>query len=60
MLVTMKTSELMDRLLSIAGGDVDLVSRAVRESAGRVDGEADLKAVVDFIIAHRKSEPVAA
>ena len=60
MLVTMRNSELIDQLILIACGDMDLVSAAVRASAGSPDGEADLKAVVEYIIKHRKPEPVAA
>jgi hypothetical protein len=60
MLVTMKNSDLIDQLVLIAGGDMDLVTQAIRASAGSPDGEADLKAVVDYIVRHRKPEPLAA
>jgi hypothetical protein len=60
MLVTMKNSELIDKLVLIAGGDIDLVSEAIRVSATNPEGQAELKEVVDYIVAHRKSEPVAA
>lgn len=59
MLVTMKNSELIDQLVLIANGDMDLVSEAIRTCA-RPDGEADLKEVVDYIIAHRERTPAAA
>jgi hypothetical protein len=48
MLVTMKNSALIDQLVSIAGGNIDLVN------------EADLKEVVDYIMARRAREPAAA
>lgn len=59
MLVTMKNSELIDQLLLIADGDSDLVNEAIRVSATD-HNEADLKDVVNYILAHRPPEPVAA
>jgi hypothetical protein len=59
MLVTMKNSELIDQLVLIANGDIDLVSRAIRACA-KADEEADLKEVVDYIVAHRVPEHAAA
>lgn len=59
MLVTMKNSELIDQLVLIANGDMDLVSEAIRVCA-QPDGEADLKEVVDYIVAHRERTPAAA
>jgi hypothetical protein len=58
MLVTMKNSELIDQLVEIADGDLELVQQAIRESAKGEDGTADLKDVVDYIIQNRT--PVAA
>jgi hypothetical protein len=60
MLVTMKNSELIDKLVSIAGGNIDLVNEAVRACAKGPDEEADLKEVVDYIVARRPREPAAA
>ncbi len=60
MLVTMKNSDLIDRLVLLADGNIDLVSEAMRASARENDGEADLKEVVNYIVAHRVPEPVAA
>jgi hypothetical protein len=59
MLITMKSSELFDRLLQLANGDVRLVEDGIAASARGPDGEADLKDVVDYILAHLP-EPVAA
>ena len=60
MLVTMKNSELIDQLLLIANGDARLVEEAIGACAKGPNGEADLKEVVDFIVAHRVSQPAAA
>jgi hypothetical protein len=60
MLVTMKSSELIDKLLMIAHGDSRLVDAAILASSTGPQGEADLKDVVDYIISHRVPEPVAA
>jgi hypothetical protein len=60
MLVTMKTSELFDQLLLIANGDGRLVEEAIRVCARGPNEEADLKEVVDFILAERVAEPAAA
>jgi hypothetical protein len=59
MLVTMKNSELIDKLVLIANGDIDLVNAAIRYCA-KGDEEADLKEVVDYIVSHRVPEPAAA
>ncbi|UGY27182.1 hypothetical protein HU675_0010715 [Bradyrhizobium septentrionale] len=59
MLVTMKSSELFDRLVEIANGDARLVEEAIRASATAPDGEADLKDVVQYIMDHQR-EPLAA
>ena len=59
MLITMKSSELFDKLLEIANGDARLVEGAISASARGPEGEADLKEVVDYILAHSR-EPVAA
>jgi hypothetical protein len=60
MVVTMKNSELIDQLLTIANGDSDLVNEAIRVSATGPNNEADLKDVVAYIVAHRAPESVAA
>jgi hypothetical protein len=54
MLITMKSSELFDKLLEIANGDVRLVEEAISASAQGSDGEADLKEIVDYILAHSR------
>lgn len=59
MLVTMKSSELIDKLVTIADGSLDLVQEAINASAKGADG-ADLKDVVDYIQKHRQHEPVEA
>jgi len=60
-LVTMKNSELIDQLVLIADGDLDLVKEAISASAKGTEG-ADLKNVVEYIEAHRAPvrEPEAA
>jgi hypothetical protein len=63
MLVTMKNSELIDKLVVIADGNIDLVQEAIRICAERDDkGAADLKKVVDYLVHHRQParEPAAA
>ena len=55
MLVTMQNSELIDKLLTIANGDIDLVQKAIRVTAGPTDG-ADLQQVVQYIVAHRRQD----
>jgi hypothetical protein len=60
MLVTMKNSDLMDQLISLAGGDIKLVSAAIHASAKGPEEEADLKEVVEYILQHRVPEPAAA
>lgn len=40
---------LIDRLVELAHGDVDLVQRAIRESAGQMRSSADLEKVVAYI-----------
>jgi hypothetical protein len=57
MLVTMKNSELIDKLVVIADGNIDLVHEAIREAAEGAEG-ADLKKVVEYIVQHREREPV--
>ncbi|WP_438278391.1 hypothetical protein [Nitrobacter sp.] len=54
MLVTMQNSELVEKLMKLARGDIDLVQLAVRESA-RGAAAADLERVVDYIVEHRAS-----
>lgn len=58
----MKNSELIDKLVFIAGGDVCLVSRAIKATATwraatwlrKAACDADLKAVVDYIVQRRE------
>jgi hypothetical protein len=57
MLVTMKNSELVDKLVLIANGNLELVQEAIRACAEGSEG-ADLKKVVDYIVAHRTDERV--
>lgn len=59
MLVTMKNTELIDKLVTLAEGDFELVHEAVRRSARGSDG-ADLKDVVAYIVGHRRPKEVAA
>jgi hypothetical protein len=60
MLVTMQNSELIDQLVLIAGGDLELVGEAIRACAKGQQEEADLKEVVDYIVANRAQKPAAA
>jgi|GEM_PF-6127494 hypothetical protein len=53
MLVTMKSSELIDKLVTIADGNLDLVQEAINACAKGDDG-ADLKDVVEYIEANRR------
>lgn len=53
MLVTMKSSELIDKLIVIAEGDFELVKEAIEASAKGADG-AELKDVVAYIVKHRQ------
>ena len=55
MLITMKNSELIDKLVVIAGGDIDLVQAAIAACATGPDGAADLRAVVEYIQSHAQS-----
>lgn len=61
MLVTMKNSELIDKLVVVADGNIDLVQEAIRVCAQGSDG-ADLKKVVEYILAAQPTarEPEAA
>jgi hypothetical protein len=54
MLVTMRDSELITRLLLIANGDIELVQEAIRMSATSPNDGADLKKVVDYIVKNRQ------
>jgi hypothetical protein len=54
MLVTMQNSDLINKLLLIADGDIELVQTAIRASAGKDDEGADLKKVVQYIVSNRK------
>lgn len=53
MLVTMQNSELVNKLVTVAGGDIELVQKAIRTVASSDDG-ADLQKVVQYIITHRR------
>lgn len=53
MLVTMQNSELVNKLVTVAGGDIELVQRAIRAVANSEAG-ADLQKVVQYIITHRR------
>lgn len=54
MLVTMQNSELINKLVTLADGDIDLVQQAIRATSE--DGKAaDLEKVVNFIVEQRKS-----
>lgn len=55
MLITVQNSELIDKLVMIAKGDVELVHEAIRACAGPT-GAADLKRVVDYITARAPKE----
>jgi hypothetical protein len=59
MLVTMKNSELVDKLVVIADGNIDLVQEAIRASAKGAEG-AELKDVVEYIVSHRAKAPAVA
>jgi hypothetical protein len=58
MLVTMQNSELIRKLLELAGGDIDLVQKAIRIKAGPTGG-ADLQQVVQYIAEHRRTSAAA-
>jgi hypothetical protein len=54
MLVTMQNSELINKLVTLADGDIDLVQKAIR--AMSEDGKsADLEKVVNFIVQEREA-----
>lgn len=53
MLVSMQNTALIDKLVVIAEGDIDLVQRAIRESAVAPNEPADLEKVVQFIVKAR-------
>ena len=53
MLVTMRNSELVNKLVVLADGNIDLVQNAIRATADK-NGEADLKKVVDYIVKNRR------
>jgi hypothetical protein len=53
MLITMKSSELIDKLVTIADGNLDLVQEAINACAKGDDG-AELKDVVEYIEANRR------
>jgi hypothetical protein len=58
MLVTMRDSVLINKLLRLANGDLDLVQEAIRNSAGTSNDGADLEKVVDYIVQHRQLQRV--
>lgn len=53
MLVTMQNAELVNKLMIVAYGDIDLVQRAIRNAAADT-GKADLGDVVQYIRQHRR------
>jgi hypothetical protein len=55
MLVTMQNSELIRKLMELAGGDVDLVQTAIRIKAQPGGGGADLQEVVNYIVGQRRA-----
>lgn len=59
MLVTMKNSELIDKLVVIADGNIDLVQEAIRACEGP-EGGADLTKVVEYIVRNRATANAAA
>lgn len=59
MLVTMKNSDLVDRLMQLADGNFDLVREAMRSCADS-NGAADLKKIVEYIVEHKARAPAAA
>jgi hypothetical protein len=54
MLVTMQNSELIRKLMELAGGDIDLVQAAIRIKAQPGGGGADLQEVVNYIVGQRR------
>jgi hypothetical protein len=54
MLVSMKNSALVDKLVTVANGNYDLVVEAIRACNG------DLKDVVEYIVRHRERGHVVA
>jgi hypothetical protein len=59
MLRSKPRSEMMDKLVYLAGGDIDLVNEAIREVRESPTQSADLEKVVEYITAKR-AELVAA
>ena len=53
MLLTMQNSELIDKLVALADGDIDLVQQAIRTSSAGGKA-AELAKVVNFIVQQRK------
>lgn len=49
----MKNSELIDKLVLLADGDLGLVEEAIDRSAEGRDSIANLEKVVDYIVQHR-------
>lgn len=49
----MRKGGLIDKLVELAHGDVDLVQRAIRESSGQMRTSADLDKIVRYIQAHK-------
>jgi hypothetical protein len=54
MLLTMQNSDLIDKLVALADGDIDLLQQAIRTSSegGKA---AELEKVVNFIVQQRKA-----
>jgi len=51
---------LIDDLVRLAGGDIDLVRDAIRSSRTRPDEPADLEQIVRYIEQHRAPQPAVA
>ena len=45
---------MMDKLVYLAGGDIDLVNEAIRAAREGSDAPADLEKIVEYITARRK------
>jgi hypothetical protein len=58
MLVTMQNSELIRKLVELAGGNIELVQTAIRVTA-QPGGGADLEQVVKYIVGHRSASAAA-
>ena len=59
MLITMRKEELVNKLIALAGGDIDLVQQAVRRAA-KGGNAAELETVVEYIVQQRRSARIEA